>query len=390
MSPPSIPTPRNVQLLYLHRFLNCFCPHSAYLVIYFNQVSGSYAASMMVIAVDALSSALCDIPTGVLSDRIGRKYTIAFGSCCYAMAVTCYALAHSFGVLIVGAVLMGLGRCLFNGNNTALLYETLKTTGQEDSFAHYQGRTGSMFQFALGLSALCGGLLSIYGLQFVFLVGIVPQILAILVCFFFVEPSVHAAHKRENFAHLKEVCKHIIQNKRLILLIFAQGISYGAGEATFRSKTAFANMLWPTWAVGLYRATTHAFGFVSFWFAGKAIDRFKSLFLLIFAAGYWFLTQGLAVLLANRFSPVLLALENVVYGSCSVARDQLLQNEFTDAQRATLGSVASFTGSILYALIAVCIGIISDHFGLAAGIGFGVCVGALSLPIFVHLFCKHF
>ena len=52
--------------------------------------------------------------------------------------------------------------------------------------------------------------------------------------------------------------------------------------------------------------------------------------------------------------------------------------------------VASFAGSIVYAIVAFCIGIIADNFGLAAGVGFGVAMSATSLPLYVRLFRKDF
>jgi hypothetical protein len=73
-----------------------------------------------------------------------------------------------------------------------------------------------------------------------------------------------------------------------------------------------------------------------------------------------------------------------------VARDKLLQDEFSDDQRATMGSIASFTGSLFYAVMALAIGFVSDRWSLAAGVGFGVTISALSLPLYIWLFRKHF
>ena len=79
---------------------------------------------------------------------------------------------------------------------------------------------------------------------------------------------------------------------------------------------------------------------------------------------------------------------SILFGPGIVARDYLLQREFTDEQRATMGSVASFAGSIVYAIVAFWIGIVADHFGLAAGVGFGVVMSATSLPLYVWHFMQ--
>jgi MFS family permease len=55
--------------------------------------------------------------TGVLSDRVGRKWLIAFGMWVQAAGIAVIVLSHSFGGFATGGVLMGLG--------TAMVYPTL-------------------------------------------------------------------------------------------------------------------------------------------------------------------------------------------------------------------------------------------------------------------------
>jgi len=381
---------RNVRLLYIHNFLNDFRFQEAFLVIYFAQITGSYIAAMGMLALATITSALMDIPTGIFSDKIGRKSTIIIASFFSTLTVICYALADSTAWLYIGTIFSGLSECLFNGNNNALLYESLKTEKQEARFPHYQGRTRSMFQLALGLSALGASFLTGYGLRFIFILGIIPQALSIFVSLFFQEPRVHIPADLKKLTHLKTACLHIYHNPRLCLLMIAQAISYGAGESSFKFRSAFVNMLWPTWAVGLYRAGNHAFGFIGYWFSGPILDRIKGPHMMALAETYWFISQGVAALMANVISPVLMLTGAALYGPFIVARDHLLQKEFTDAQRATIGSIATFLGSVVFAFVALCIGFIADRFGLAAGVGFGVVASVISLPLYIHLFRRYF
>ena len=381
---------RNVRLLYVHNFLNDFRFHSAFLVIYFAQITGSYSLAMIVVAIEAFTSALMDIPTGVFSDFMGRKCTIAVGSIVTTASVSFYAFANNITWLIIGSFLSGLAQCLFNGNNNALLYESLKAEGKEGQFHHYQGRTRSMFQLALGLSAFGSSLFTSRGLSFLFMLGIIPQALSIVVSLFFKEPRLHIPTQHTSLSHLKTACSKIYRNPRLGMLIVGQAISYGADEANFALKTPFVNMLWPTWAVGVWRGINHAIGFVSMWFAGHVLNRTSSSAMLVIAESIWFVSQSIAVLINNVISPVILFSGPLLYGPFLVARDNLLQKEFTDEQRATMGSVATFTGSVFYGVIAFVIGGIADRFGLAAGVGFGVVTHVVALPIFIWLFRKSF
>jgi MFS family permease len=183
--------PRNVRLLFIHNFLTDFRFQEAFLVIRFAQITGSYTAAMTVLMVVTLTSAMMDIPTGIFSDRIGRKYTFIMGSTCTVLMTICYACADNVGLLYAGALFAGLSEALFSGNNNAMLYETLKVDGQQERFHYFQGRTRSMFQLALCLSAFASLLLAPHGLRLVFVAGIVPQILALGVTLFFQEPRLH-------------------------------------------------------------------------------------------------------------------------------------------------------------------------------------------------------
>lgn len=272
---------RNVTLLAAHNFLNDFRFQEAFLVIYFAQISGSYTAAMTVLALFSLSEAVFQIPTGIFSDKMGRKRTFFLGSICSTLGVACYAFAHGMGMLALGGILLGEARAFFGANNDAFLYETLKEDNKEQEFHHYQGKVNGMYQLALGLSALTASLIVKQDLRFLFMLGIVPQLLTVLVSLFFHEPKVHIPSTRGHFSHFMESFKHIWKNPRLRLLAFAQSLSYGYGETSFNYNMTFIGTLWPTWALGLYRAINHGLGFIGCWFAGRTVQRFKGAKMLI-------------------------------------------------------------------------------------------------------------
>jgi len=365
------------------RFQDTFRP------IYFAQITGSYTLAMAVFSVQWITSALADIPTGVLSDKMGRKFTIVLASVCSTIGIGTWAFSTHSAELFVGSIFCGLSECLFNGNNNALLYESLKSSGREGRFPHYQGRTSSMFQLALGLSAICASFLTGHGLRFLFILGIIPQVLSIIVGLFFEEPRVHMATTQKSLRHLKDACVKIYGNPHLLLLVVAQALGY-ADEAKFQFQTIFVNTLWPTWALGIYRAMSNGLSFLGFWFSGRIVDRFKETYVLSVQQAYQLVSQTIGLILSNAMSPLLFTSGSVLFGPGIVARDHLLQKEFSDGQRATMGSVATFAGSIVYAIAGFCIGIIADHFGIVAGVGFGVAASAISLPLYVWLFRKDF
>jgi MFS family permease len=381
---------RNIRILYLHNLLTDFRFHSPFLVIYFQQVTGSYTLATLALALEVISAAVLDIPTGVFSDKIGRKYTLALGSGCYALTLVCYASAHSLAPLIAGALLFGLSYALFSGNNNALLYESLKAVGKEKEFHHYQGRTSSMFQIGLGVSALIASFIAPHGLRIVFICSIVPQVLAAILSFFVTEPRTHIHVEEKNFAHIVAAAKQVFHNPRLRLLTITHAISLGFNETLFMFTPVFVNRVWPAWAVAVYRALSHSSGFLGYWYSGRILDRIKPAQFLPIASAYWLVTELLAVFMANVVSPVLIASGSGFFGTYMTAFSHLLQQEFTDKQRATMSSVMTFASSLSSGLVAILLGAVADRFGIIIAMITGILGSSLALPIYLRFFGTRF
>jgi MFS family permease len=219
---------RNVRLLGWFNFLGDCRLYGPLVVIYFAQVTGSYGAATSLLALKMLSSAAFDVPTGVLSDRLGRRGTLTAGAVVMVAAHIGYASASGYG-LLVGAVLEGLARSAF---------VSLRASG----------RVGAARTLLFG----------------------------------------------EVFANVASV----------VALVKPTGVS-----------------------------------------------------------------------------PALLTSEPLAYGTSTIAQQTLLQREFTDRERAMMGSLGSLLGSVLYALIAVGAGLAADHWGIVAALLASQAVGLAALPL---------
>src|SRR3989338_130050 len=137
---------KNIRILAWFNFFSSFRLFAPILIIYFQKVTGSYALGMSIISVVFVSIALLEIPTGIFSDKIGRKNTVMLGSLSNIVAVVFYAIGMSYWILVVGAIFEGLGRSLYSGNNNALLHDTLHEKNRVDDYPAVLGKTSSMFQ----------------------------------------------------------------------------------------------------------------------------------------------------------------------------------------------------------------------------------------------------
>ncbi|HMO18504.1 MAG TPA: MFS transporter [Oligoflexia bacterium] len=353
---------KNIKALHYFSFLNSFRPHWPISVIYFQEITSSYATVMTIYSIVFLSQAFLEIPAGVYSDGIGRRRTMIIGSIFAFLYISCYAVGINFWVLAIGALLEGLARAFFSGTDSAMLYESLPVEDRGTQFQHYLGRINSMSQLALCLSAALCSFLSIYSLKLVLWVSVIPQLLSIVSTLVLYDVEEIKEDQQSLLQILKEAYSQFKINAKLRLLALVETLEFGIGESVFYFQAAFFNLLVPTWALGLARCLNHLAGFIGFWFAGGLINRFGARNTLIRGTGLNFFVKMVSVVFASFLSPFMMGISNIIYGPCSAARGTLLHLEFSDYQRATMGSMVSLSGSILFACVSTFLGFIADIF----------------------------
>jgi len=351
---------RNIRLLMLFNFFLDLRLYLPVAILYFAQVTGSFATGMMVFSVIMISSALWEVPTGILSDQLGRKRTVILGAVASTAAVIFYAIGGTFAALAVGGILEGLSRALYSGNNEALLYDTLAEQGHEAQFAEYSGKTRSMFQVAAAIASIVGSVLAYFSYPLVMWLSVIPQALNIIVSFFFHEPARQAPIQQHPFAHLRESLRLVLANPRLRLLTLAGALSGSVGEASFQFRVAFIATLWPVWAIGISRMCSAIAAATGFYFAGRFIRRFGEYRLLVWGITLSELINLVSLLIPTILSPLFMSTNSIFYGINSTACGAMMQHEFTSEQRATMGSITSFAASLLFGIAAPVVGAMAD------------------------------
>ena len=356
---------RNIRLLGLFNFFTDFKFHSAVLIIYFARITGSYVLATSLFSVAMIASAFFEVPTGIYSDMIGRKKTVILGAVSATASAVFYAAGQSYWPLFTGALFDGLSRAFYSGNNDALLFDSVRESKSEKSFAHHFGTTSSMFQLALAIGAVIGSIIAQWSFAVIMWLSVVPQIICLIISFSLVNPAYTTKGKTNIFSHVTFSALHLWKNQKLRLLSLTDILGFGIGESSFSFNAAFINTVWPIWAIGFARLISYGGGFVSYWTSGKAIKKLGEYNILIFANLSSRILNFIAYGFPTLISPVLMSVSSLWYGSNEVARNSLMQHEYTDEQRATLSSVTSLFGSLFYGLFAPVIGIFADRFGPA-------------------------
>jgi len=351
---------RNIKLLALFNFFIEFSFYFPIAIIYFSRVSGSYALGMSIFSITMFSSALFEIPTGIFSDFIGRKKTIMFGAISVMCAVICYAIGGTYSMLVTGAILEGLGRSFFSGNNDAFLHDILSESKQEHKYHEFLGKLSSIEQIGLALVAITGSIIAQWSFALVMWLSVIPKILNVIISLLFTEPKSHTRRDGNIFRHFHTSLRYFQNNYKLRLLSMNSSLGYALGESSYFFRGIFINTVWPIWAIGFINGLSSIGAAISFFVSGKIINKFGFKKPLIFESLYNRVVNLTALVFPTVISPLLMSTTSITYGVGTTAKNTLMQNAFTSEQRATMGSLNSLFGSILFALVSILLGFAAD------------------------------
>ena len=106
---------------------------------------------------------VAEVPTGVLTDRFGKKRMLVLGPLVLAAGFGAMLVAPNYTGFLVGEILLGLGHAILSGPPTAVLYETLLQNEQQHRYLAEEGRIHASRLYGTGTAFLIGGLLVRFG-----------------------------------------------------------------------------------------------------------------------------------------------------------------------------------------------------------------------------------
>lgn len=350
----------NIVLLSWFHFFIDFIFYAPVAVLYFAHVTGSYALGMSIFSVVWIASALFELPTGIFSDMIGRKNTVVAGSVSSLLSVVFYAIGGNYWWLFMGAILEGIGRSFYSGNNDALLHDTLVQENAQENYHKFFGRLNSYNQMGCALVAVVGSVMASISYPLVMWASLIPRVILVVLAFRIVEPTIHIKKSTNIFLHLGESIIQFRQNRKLRLLTIVSAMRTAVYEGAYQFRTAFVATLWPLWAVGIAKTISHVSGAFSFHFSEQVLNKYGYKRVLVFEIILNRIINLTALIFPTVVSPALMATTSLTYGVTQTAVNTMLQKEFTPQQRATLGSLSSLFGSIAFSIVVVVLGFIAD------------------------------
>ena len=99
-------------------------------------------------------SLLCEVPSGMAADLLGRKKTLVSGGVCMVLQSLLMAFASDLFTICFAMGLNALAMTMFSGTFTALVYDSLKTEGREDEYIQVSANSSQISMLANAIGSL--------------------------------------------------------------------------------------------------------------------------------------------------------------------------------------------------------------------------------------------
>jgi MFS family permease len=198
---------------------------------------------------------LMEVPTGILADKIGRKWSITASVFLMMSAELLFLFSRTYPSYLVVAFLTGTGFAFASGATEALIYDSLPTDDRETAMKLAMGRYGSIGQIAFFFSPLIGALIlgDLTRERFELAIALTVLVLCIgvIVCLTLKEPPSAWKSERQSVIQIfRDGIKNIRQNRplqRLMALIIFTTPFTGLLVTTFSAPTMTQNHISPEW-----------------------------------------------------------------------------------------------------------------------------------------------
>ena len=151
----------------------------AFLLLFFIENGITYTQIGLLYATREIAINLLEIPSGIVADTFGRKYSLVLAFALYILAFLVFYFSTSFLFLLLAVVLMGLGDAFRSGTHKGMIMDYLKGKGLSQHKVSYYGGTRSWSQRGSAISALAAGILVLYSGDYrsIYLLSIIPYLL---------------------------------------------------------------------------------------------------------------------------------------------------------------------------------------------------------------------
>lgn len=334
-------------------------------------------------------SLLCEVPSGMAADLLGRRKTLLSGG---VLTVTCnllMAFAPNLFTICLAMGLNALAMAMFSGTFTALVYDSLKTEGREDEYIQVSANSSQISMLANAIGSMASILNQFLGFAGFYLLSAAFEGVSTAALALMEEPIVTAAQaNREKHAlrTLPEQFRQLVRDSLHVLHTCPMAVKLIASSALISVPSYLTKMFlqqrlvelgWPTELLFL-PLLLGGLACVAGTEIGRRV-RCRSMRRLYTACALLCGVGTLLVGAAPAWGGILgMMLVQGVLEVYLLHESQKLNDAIPSDQRATLISVDSMAYSLLMIPASPLVGAVGDAFG-QAGAGLALLGGVIVL-----------
>jgi MFS family permease len=355
---------RNINYFYIYAFIAGLF----FLVpiwVAFERKFLSFTEMAMLEVVGTIILVVMQLPTGALADLIGRRNTMILGWLVTAAGWILTGFSTNLSEFILAYSITNLGTALYQGADTALLYDSLKEIGETEKFQKISGKKSVIFQTALAIGTLTGGYLYQIWNPLPYVLTGATDIFLIIILFKMVEPRVDSekftarSYLKKNVDGFSEIFKNHHVLFLSIFYVAVGGITWTAQiffNQTFASEIGMSviEKSWFFAAIRLINSLT-VYRLITLRLVNKkrAFLIFPGVMMLAFLPGIF----------AQKMSGMMMVWLATLIGTARfTVLDKYTNDEFESRHRATAISTLSMLVSTIYIILMLAGGPIMERF----------------------------
>jgi MFS family permease len=327
----------------------------------------------------AVGQVLFEVPTGVVADTRGRRFSYLLGAATLLLSTLLYLIMWRLHAPFIGwalaSALLGLGFTFFSGATEAWLVDALKATGYQGGLETVFGRAQTASGAAMLIGSVLGGVVaqaSDLGVPYILRAGMLGVTLVVAYRFMH-DVGFVPRHGADPVTEVRNVVRGSIdagwRNPPVRALMLASPFTYGIGFFAFYASQPYLLQLYGdphAYSVAGLAAAVFAGAQI---IGGLAVSRVRRLFrrrtdaILIGSMATVVVLVVIGWTTSFVVALVLLAGWALIFAVEGPLRQAYINDIIPSEQRATVLSFDSFMGSIGGAVAQPALGRVSDVYG---------------------------
>lgn len=310
-----------------------------------------FSRMLLLQGIFALSVVIFEIPSGAISDAFKRKYVLAAGYAFLAIATLTYSLGETFVIFAISEALFGVGLATISGSDTSLVYDTLANYNEEKRFKDILGKASTLSFIAAMIALMIAGIMGEYSLRWPLYVLTVTFVVKVILCLMMVETE---RTKAKNAGRATKQAFQTLMKSKYLIAVLVAFLAYSVAQRvvfwSYQPKL-FENGITPL-HIGFIFAGMNLVAAVSSYLFGKLKEKHEDLMLL----GFMLLEIVNTIVLWRIDSLGILStiyLVQIARGGRAPIVGTMIQRKASSDQRATLVSIYSSIGNLIYFVASV-------------------------------------